>query len=69
MGRIATTLSKDTATGILMMSNKIINVRSTMAPMMPIINRRFWKAAGTAKYVKIIKNTKMLSTARLFSMR
>jgi len=28
---------------------RIITVRSTMAPMMPIISTRFWNAGGTAK--------------------
>jgi len=28
---------------------RIIAVRSTMAPMMPIISTRFWKAGGTEK--------------------
>jgi hypothetical protein len=28
---------------------RIMMVRSTMAPMMPIISTRFWKAGGTAK--------------------
>ena len=49
--------------------SRIITVRSTIAPTMPIISTRFWKSGGTAKYVKIIRNTKMLSTARLFSIR
>ena len=28
---------------------RIIKVRSTMAPRMPIISTRFWNAGGTAK--------------------
>ena len=34
---------------ISQLPSRIITVRSTMAPTMPIISTRFWKAGGTAK--------------------
>jgi hypothetical protein len=40
-----------------------------IAPMMPIISTRLWNSGGTAKQLKISRKTRMLSTARLFSMR
>ena len=43
--------------------------RSTIAPITPITITRFWYSAGTAKKVKIIRNTKMLSTESDFSIR
>ena len=40
-----------------------------MMPTTPLISTRFRKAGGTAKQVKNIRTTKMLSTARLFWIR
>ncbi len=36
--------------------------RSTKAPMMPHLRIRGWSSAGTAKYWKIRRKTKRLST-------